>query len=257
MLWLENWEDYKGNEKFNTIYKSYVESKDKAEKEQRLKLALSIIKRKIEQYKQQLKDINIDTIIKDVTEGLELKKKDFHSVENLNYITKIIRSSSKKYGINSVNLRYFNVAGADPDGQIGEFHRPETHLIPIILNSLLDHRKQVKVFGNDYETADGTCIRDYVHVNDVVNSYKLFLTTNTHGVINVGSGKGKSVKSILEFLKLEGINKFNIKNHNKLEVERSVANINKLSDVIDCNNFTDIYDYVALKLKKGLEMEIN
>ena len=94
MLWLENWEDYKGNEKFNTIYKSYVESKDKAEKEQRLKLALSIIKRKIEQYKQQLKDINIDTIIKDVTEGLELKKKDFHSVENLNYITKIIRSSS-------------------------------------------------------------------------------------------------------------------------------------------------------------------
>ena len=94
MLWLENWEDYQGSEKFNTIYKSYVASKDKAEKEQRLKLALSIIKRKIEQYKQQLKDINIDAIIKDVTDGLELKKKDFHSVENLNYITKIIRSSS-------------------------------------------------------------------------------------------------------------------------------------------------------------------
>jgi len=94
MLWLENWEDYSGTEKFNEIYKHYVATKDKAEKEQRLKLALSIIKRKIEQYKQQLKEINIDIIIKDVTEGLELKKKDFHSVENLNYITKIIRSSS-------------------------------------------------------------------------------------------------------------------------------------------------------------------
>tara|TARA_Y100000766_G_scaffold105691_1_gene90437 strand:- start:1824 stop:3344 length:1521 start_codon:yes stop_codon:yes gene_type:complete len=94
MLWLENWEDYQGGEKFNSIYKAYVISKDKAEKEQRLKLALSIIKRKIEQYKQQLKDIHIDTIIKDVTDGLELKKKDFHSVENLNFITKIIRSSS-------------------------------------------------------------------------------------------------------------------------------------------------------------------
>jgi hypothetical protein len=94
MLWLENWEDYTGQEKFNAIYKAYVSAKDRAEKEQRLKLALSIVKRKIEQYKQQLKEINIDIIIRDVTEGLELKKKDFHSVENLNYITKIIRSSS-------------------------------------------------------------------------------------------------------------------------------------------------------------------
>ncbi len=94
MLWLENWEDYPGKEKFNDVYKYYINSKDKADKEQKLKLALSIVKRKIEQYKQQLKDINIDVIIKDVTEGLELKKRDFHSVENLNYITKIIRSSS-------------------------------------------------------------------------------------------------------------------------------------------------------------------
>lgn len=94
MLWLENWEDYKGCEKFNSIYKAYVSSKDKAEKNQRLKLALSLIKRKIEQYKQQLKEIDVDVIIKEVTEGLELKKKEFHSVENLNYITKIIRSSS-------------------------------------------------------------------------------------------------------------------------------------------------------------------
>lgn len=94
MLWLENWEDYQGGEKFNSIYKAYVISKDKAEKEQRLKLALNIIKRKIEQYKQQQKDIHFDTIIKEVTYGLQLKKKDFYSVENLNYITKIIRSSS-------------------------------------------------------------------------------------------------------------------------------------------------------------------
>ena len=94
MLWLEHWEDYSGPEKFNDIYKLYVAANNKAEKEHRLKLALSIIKRKIEQYKLQLKEINIDNIIKDVTDGLELKKKDFHSIENLNYITKIIRSSS-------------------------------------------------------------------------------------------------------------------------------------------------------------------
>ena len=153
---------------------------------------------------------------------------------------KLIEGFCSDMKVDYIIARVFNMYGGDDKFSV---------ISKIINASLL--KKTLHLVNN------GTSVRDYIHVNDVVNSYKLFLTTNTHGVINVGSGKGKSVKSILEFLKLEGINKFNIKNHNKLEVERSVANINKLSDVIDCNNFTDIYDYVALKLKKGLEMEIN
>ena len=76
------------------------------------------------------------------------------------------------------------------------------------------------------------------------------LKSNANGVINVGSGKGSSVKSILEFLKVKGINEINIKNHKKVEVETSVANINKLSDIVDCNNFIDILEYIALEVKK-------
>lgn len=94
LLWLENWEEYTGNEKFNDIYKRYVEAKDLSERDQRLKLALSIIKRKIEQYKLQLKDIQIDKIIKDVVAGMDLNKKEFNSIENLYYVAQLIRSSS-------------------------------------------------------------------------------------------------------------------------------------------------------------------
>lgn len=94
MIWLQNWDYYTGNEDFNSIYKAYVVAKEEAEKEERLKLAMSIVKRKIEQYKRLLKSVDMDGIIKEVTEGMDLKKKDFHSVENLLGITRIIRSSS-------------------------------------------------------------------------------------------------------------------------------------------------------------------
>ena len=94
LLWLENWEEYSGNEKFNDIYKLYVDAKEKSERDQRFKLALSIVKRKIEQFKLQLKEINIDKIIKDVVNGMDLNKKDFNSLENLYYIAQLIRASS-------------------------------------------------------------------------------------------------------------------------------------------------------------------
>lgn len=94
LLWLENWEEYSGAEKFNDIYKKYTEVKDLSEKDQRLKLALSIIKRKIEQFKLQLKEVQIDKIIKEVINGMDLNKKEFNSIENLYYITQIVRSSS-------------------------------------------------------------------------------------------------------------------------------------------------------------------
>lgn len=94
LLWLENWEEFTGNEKFNDIYKFYVDAKEKSERDQRFKLALSIVKRKIEQFKLQLKEINIDKIIKDVISGMDLNKKEFNSLENLYYIAQLIRASS-------------------------------------------------------------------------------------------------------------------------------------------------------------------
>ena len=94
LLWLENWEEYTGAEKFNDIYKLYTDAKQKSERDQRLKLALSIIKRKIEQFKLQLKEINIDKIIRDVVSGMDLNRKDFNSLEHLYYIAQLIRASS-------------------------------------------------------------------------------------------------------------------------------------------------------------------
>ncbi len=94
LLWLEHWEEYSGIEKFNDIYKLYVDAKEKSERDQRFKLALSIVKRKIEQFKLQLKEINIDKIIKDVVSGMDLNKKEFNSLENLYYVAQLIRASS-------------------------------------------------------------------------------------------------------------------------------------------------------------------
>ncbi len=75
------------------------------------------------------------------------------------------------YGMDSVSLRYFNAAGADPDAEIGEDHTPETHLIPIVLDCALGRRKEITIFGTDYATPDGTCIRDYIHVNDLADAH--------------------------------------------------------------------------------------
>ncbi|MCB9638652.1 MAG: UDP-glucose 4-epimerase GalE [Myxococcales bacterium] len=101
-----------------------------------------------------------------------------------------------------VALRYFNAAGADPVGDIGESHRPETHLIPLILQVALGQRASISIFGDDYPTPDGTCIRDYVHVNDLADAHIAALQYLEDGgksdVFNVGSGSGYSVKEVIE-----------------------------------------------------------
>ncbi len=103
---------------------------------------------------------------------------------------------SKTKGINYVALRYFNAAGADPEAEIGEMHDPETHLIPIILDVALGKREYIEIFGNDYETKDGTCIRDYVHVSDLVDAHILALEYLIRGgkntAFNLGSQHGFS-----------------------------------------------------------------
>ena len=105
------------------------------------------------------------------------------------------------HGMRSVALRYFNVAGADPSAEIGEDHRPETHLIPIILQVLLGQREQLRLFGTDYPTADGTCVRDYIHVTDLIDAHLLALEHLEAGGVskayNLGNGAGFSNREII------------------------------------------------------------
>ncbi len=105
-------------------------------------------------------------------------------------------------GLESVIFRYFNVAGADEDGEVGEFHQPETHLIPLILEAIEGKRGKLKVFGSDYDTPDGTCIRDYVHVMDLVDAHVLGLRWLINGrgsrVFNLGTGSGFSVREVMQ-----------------------------------------------------------
>ncbi len=113
----------------------------------------------------------------------------------------ILHDYAVAYGLRSVSLRYFNAAGADPDGGIGEDHDPETHLIPLVLQAAAGRRPSVSVFGNDYPTADGTCIRDYVHVNDLADAHVLALESlerQAEAVYNLGNGDGFSVRQIIE-----------------------------------------------------------
>lgn len=115
---------------------------------------------------------------------------------------KMLKWCDSAYGMRYVALRYFNVAGAKLDGTIGEDHTPETHLLPIILQTALGQRKELTIFGNDYPTPDGTCIRDYVHVVDLINAHILALEYLTAGnpsnTFNLGSSAGFSVKEMVE-----------------------------------------------------------
>jgi UDP-glucose 4-epimerase len=114
----------------------------------------------------------------------------------------MLKKYFEAYGISSVALRYFNAAGADPEAQIGEDHTPETHLIPIVLDCALGRRKDVTVFGTDYDTPDGTCIRDYIHVNDLADAHIKALDHigKKEGAFfyNLGNGKGFSVRKVIE-----------------------------------------------------------
>jgi UDP-glucose-4-epimerase GalE len=113
----------------------------------------------------------------------------------------MLRGYAPAYGMGFVALRYFNVAGADPTGRIGEDHSPETHLIPLILQVPLGKRPSIKVFGQDYDTPDGTCIRDYIHVCDLADAHVLALGAIEPGQVkayNLGNGEGFSVKEVID-----------------------------------------------------------
>lgn len=116
-------------------------------------------------------------------------------------IEEILRDVSAAQGLRYCALRYFNAAGADPDGDLAENHHPETHLIPLVLQAALGLRPEILIFGTDYDTPDGTCIRDYVHVSDLAEAHVLALRWLLDGgenlVANLGSGQGYSVRNVI------------------------------------------------------------
>ena len=117
-------------------------------------------------------------------------------------VEQMLADFRRAYGLESISLRYFNAAGADPDGEIGEDHDPETHLIPLVLRTALGRRKEIAVFGDDYPTPDGTCIRDYVHVNDLAAAHLTALERlfegKPGGSYNLGNGTGYSVREVID-----------------------------------------------------------
>jgi UDP-glucose 4-epimerase len=117
-------------------------------------------------------------------------------------VEKMLKWCDEAYGIKYTCLRYFNAAGAHESGKIGEDHTPESHLIPIILQTALGKREAIYVFGNDYDTPDGTCIRDYIHVTDLADAHILALKRLREGgdssIYNLGNGMGFSVKEVIE-----------------------------------------------------------
>ena len=142
-------------------------------------------------------------------------------------IENMMADFSKAYGLNYVALRYFNAAGADFSGNIGEDHSPETHLIPLILKTAQGVRDHISIFGTDYSTPDGTCIRDYIHVVDLAEAHILamryLLDNGNSEVFNLGSENGFSVKEMIETAK-----KITKKNFKVIEEERRIGDPAKL-----------------------------
>ncbi len=154
------------------------------------------------------------------------------------FIEKILEGFSSRYGIKYISLRYFNASGADPDGEIGELHEPETHLIPSLLLHILGKRDEFILYGNDYNTKDGTAVRDFIHVTDLARAHLLameFLIKNKKSeIINLGSGTGFTVKEVLE--KVEEITgrkvKVKVEGRRKGDPEKLLASYKKAEEIL-------------------------
>ncbi|MBD7912834.1 MULTISPECIES: UDP-glucose 4-epimerase GalE [Clostridium] len=136
-----------------------------------------------------------------ITEDAETSPTNAYGESKL-MMEKMMKWCDTAYGIKYVALRYFNVAGAKESAKIGEDHTPETHLIPLVLQVPLGKREAITIYGEDYDTEDGTCVRDYIHVEDLVDAHilalKYLVKNNTSNVFNLGSSTGFSVKEIIE-----------------------------------------------------------
>ena len=139
-----------------------------------------------------------------ITEDQDLKP--INPYGHSKFITeKALQREAEKGDFNYVSLRYFNAAGCDFDGEIGELHDPETRLIPLIVDAAIGKRESISIFGDDYDTPDGTCIRDYIHVNDLadahIKAYEYLCSENESNVFNLGNGEGYSVREVIDMCK--------------------------------------------------------
>ena len=190
-----------------------------------------------------------------------------HSIEPINpygktkaTIEKALEDFNKAYGLEYISLRYFNAAGADPLGRIGESHNPETHLIPLILKTAKGEREYLKIYGTDYPTNDGTCIRDYIHVEDLADAHILAMEYLLDGgesdIFNCGYGYGYSVKEVIDTAK-----KITGKNIRVVEGKRRegdppilVADSKKLKSKL---NWQPKFDNLEIIIKTAWNWELN
>lgn len=161
------------------------------------------------------------------------------------FVERFLKDFGKSYGLKSVIFRYFNAAGADPYGDLGEDHTPETHLIPLIFDVISGKKEFLEVFGNDYPTKDGTCIRDYIHVNDLADAHIkglnfLFNKKNSLNgffpeIFNLGNGKGYSVKEVIEKTELVTGKKVNYKITRRRDGDPPIliSSSDKASDILN------------------------
>ncbi len=178
------------------------------------------------------------------------------------FIEEVLRDLSSSDSFNAISLRYFNAAGADESGQIGESHVPETHLIPLVIRAVLDPQYTVTIFGTDYNTPDGTCIRDYIHVNDLGDAHILalekLLESDASDVFNLGNGKGFSVKEVIDSVSRVTGKAFSVKEGPRRPGDPAilVASSQKAKSVLHWQpRYTDIDAIVATAWKWESQMK--
>lgn len=159
-------------------------------------------------------------------------------------VENILAQCREAYGLSYSVLRYFNAAGASPDGEIGEDHSPETHLIPLVLDAALGRRKSISIFGDDYDTPDGTCVRDYIHVTDLavahVLAYEKIRNDNSKLALNLGNGLGFSVLQVIDTAReVTGID-FQVEMAGRRAGDPSTL-IASSKKAIDCLNWSPLY----------------
>ena len=162
-------------------------------------------------------------------------------------VEKILKDYDEAYGLKYISLRYFNACGAHIDGTIGERHDPETHLIPLILQSASGRRKDFKVYGDDYDTKDGTCVRDYIHVMDLAEAHLLSLEklikNQKSDIFNIGNNKGFSVKEIIRMAEKVTQSKipYEITSRRKGDPSELIADNKKISENLNWSaNYSDL-----------------
>lgn len=185
-----------------------------------------------------------------VTEDADLKP--INPYGHSKFITeKALEREAEKGDFNYVSLRYFNAAGCDFDCEIGEFHDPETHLIPLVLDAASGKKDSISIWGDDYDTPDGTCIRDYIHVNDLadahIKAYEYLCKEHESNVFNLGNGEGYSVREVIDMCRKVTKSDFEVKIDKRREGDPAVliADATKINEQLGWAPKYDLEEIVA------------